>query len=140
LPVANPKPFDDKQGERPMRQLTKTIKILTVALSLTSLVALVGCDAAPEAGAPEEETRTSAVIKGGGLGVGSFTCDDSANTCTCVGDEACNDMFGSGLCGGNASCDTSNPSQPVCTCTQALRVVKPKLGALRINTALTLAR
>ncbi len=123
-----------------MNRIANSVKALTVALSLTSLVALAGCDGAPEGGAPDEETTTSAVIKGGGIVVGPFTCDDIANTCTCVGDDACNDMFGSGLCGGTATCDTSNPSQPVCTCTQALRVVKPKLGAVKISRALTLAR
>jgi len=69
--------------------------------------------------------------------VGSFTCDDAARTCTCVGDDACGDMFGSGLCGGKASCDTSNPSRPVCTCTQALRVRPGKFGSVTVGQATT---
>jgi hypothetical protein len=127
-----------------MSHIASKIRMLTVALSLGSLVGLIGCEGAPDpgapdAGAPGEETTTAALARGGGGAVGSFTCDDSAGTCTCVGDDECNEMFGSGLCGPVASCDTSNPLQPVCTCRQALRVVTGKAGAVNIGGATTLS-
>jgi len=107
--------------------LPNNIRNLVVALSFTSVVGLIGCGAAPDEGAPPEEI-TTALVKGGGGTVASFTCDDTANTCTCVGDDDCNDMFGSGLCGPNAICDNSNPTRPVCTCTQAAKTgVKGRL-------------
>jgi hypothetical protein len=109
-----------------MSLLPNTIRNFALALSFTSVVGLIGCGAVPDGGAPQEEI-TTALIKGGGGAAAGFTCDDTANTCTCVGDDDCNDMFGSGLCGPNASCDTSNPSRPVCTCTQAMTVVKGRV-------------
>jgi hypothetical protein len=122
-----------------MSRIANSLKSLTVALSLTALVGLVGCDAAPDAGAPAEQTDTAA-LNNGGLGTtGSGFCDPETHICTCVGDDECNDMFGSGVCKDQGSCDTSNPLQPVCTCTQALRVVKPKLGAVVIGKATTLS-
>ena len=120
-----------------MSRIANSIKALTFALSLTSLVGLVGCEGAPDTSAPAEETATSAVTKGGGIVVGPFTCDDIARTCTCVGDDECNEMFGSGLCGGEATCDTSNPLRPVCTCTQALRRPPRKFGTVQLGQATT---
>jgi len=122
-----------------MSHIANEIRLLTVALSLGSLVGVMGCEGAPDAGAPGEETTTAALTRGGGGVAGSFTCDDGAGTCTCVGDDECNEMFGSGLCGPVASCDTSNPLQPVCTCRQALRVVKGKVGSVSIGNATTLS-
>jgi hypothetical protein len=124
-----------------MNRIETTLKALIFALSLTALGGLIGCDAAPEAGAQEEET-SGALIKGGAGASSSFTCDDGANTCTCTGDEDCNDMFGSGLCGGQATCDTSNPLRPVCTCTQARIVTTVKFGAVKLGqtTKFSLAR
>jgi hypothetical protein len=126
-----------KQGDRPMSRIVNTMKTLPLALALASLVGLIGCGAGPDAGAPDEATTTAALARGGAGAAGSFTCDDGAGTCTCVGDEECNEMFGSGLCGGQASCDTSDPLRPVCTCKQAARVVKPKLGSVTIGKAAT---
>jgi hypothetical protein len=124
--------------ENPMSHIANTIKMLTVALSLSSLVGLVGCEGAPDGGVPQEETTTAALSRGSGA-AGSFTCDDGAGTCTCVGDDECNEMFGSGLCGPVASCDTSNPLRPVCTCKQAMRVVPPKVGSTIIGKAATVS-
>jgi hypothetical protein len=49
--------------------------------------------------------------------VGHFKCGWSDAThsaqCSCVGDRDCNDMFTSGVCGENASCDTGTNQ---CTC------------------------
>jgi hypothetical protein len=125
-----------------MSRIANRLETLALALSITALIGLMGCDAAPDGGAPDEQTTTSAVMKGGLGEAGTFTCDDGLGTCTCVGDDQCNDMFGSGLCGSDATCDTSNPSRPVCTCKQAMRVVRPKLGAVTIGktATLTLAR
>jgi hypothetical protein len=121
-----------------MRHFTKNIRNLAVALFLTSVVALIGCGAAPDDGAPQE-IRTALIAGGGGGVAASFTCDDTANTCTCIGDDDCNEMFGSGLCGPNASCDTSNPSRPVCTCTQAMTVVvKGRVPVVGIGKTTTL--
>jgi len=124
-----------------MRPIASTVRMLMLTLSLTSLAGLVGC-ADLEPGAPGTESATAALDNGTGGAAAGFTCDDGANTCTCVGDDDCNDMFGSGLCGSPATCDTSNPSRPVCTCTQAARVVRGRLGAVRLAGAatLTLAR
>jgi hypothetical protein len=127
------------QEENPMTHIANTIKMLTIALSLSSLVGLIGCEGAPDGGAPQEETTTAALTRGGGGVAGSFTCDDGAGTCTCVGDDDCNDMFGSGLCGPVASCDTSNPLRPVCTCKQAMRVAPGKVGAVTIGKTATVS-
>ena len=115
-----------------MSTFATSIRNAIVALSFTTAVGLIGCGTAPDPGQADEESRTGALNNGNGAAAG-FTCDDGANTCTCVGDDDCNDMFGSGLCGGQASCDTSNPSRPVCTCTQALHTTKGKLGVTKIN-------
>src|SRR5262245_54778202 len=116
-----------------MRHIANNIRMLTLAFSLTSLAGLVGCDAGVDPGAPEQERTTAALNNGTVGGSAGFTCDDGANTCTCTGDDDCNDMFGSGLCGPNATCDTSNPSRPVCTCTQAARTVRGRLGAVKLG-------
>jgi hypothetical protein len=121
-----------------MRHIANNVRMLTLALSLTSLAGLVGCGADLDPGSPEVESTTAALNNGSGAAA-AFTCDDGANTCTCVGDDDCNDMFGSGLCGSTATCDTSNPSRPVCTCTQAARVVKGRIGAVKLTQAATLA-
>jgi hypothetical protein len=124
-----------------MIQLAKNLKTVTLALFVTSMVGLMGCEGAPDAGSPEEPTATASaalINTGGGAGAG-FTCDDGANTCTCTGDDDCNDMFGSGLCGGQATCDTSNPLRPICTCTQAIHAQKPKLGATKLSGTTTRA-
>ena len=122
-----------------MRHIASNVRMFTLALSLTSLAGLVGCGADGDPSSPEVETTTAALNNGSGGAAAGFTCDDSANTCTCVGDDDCNDMFGSGLCGPQATCDTSNPSRPVCTCTQAARVVKGTIGAVRLGGATTLS-
>jgi len=122
-----------------MRHIANNVRMLTLALSLTSLTSLVGCGANLDPGSPEVESTPAALNNGGGSASAGFTCDDSANTCTCVGDDDCNDMFGSGLCGPQANCDTSNPSRPVCTCTQAARVVKGTIGAVRLGGTATLS-
>ena len=124
-----------------MIDLAKNLKTVTVALFVTSMVALMGCEGAPDAGSPEEQTSTasSALINTGGGTAAGFSCDDSANTCTCTGDDDCNDMFGSGLCGGRATCDTSNPLRPVCTCTQAIAAPKTKLGVTKLSGTTTRA-
>jgi hypothetical protein len=63
------------------------------------------------------------LVRGGGSGGGlGYSC--SGLVCTCTGDEDCNDMFGDGVCGDVASCDTTNPQQPICTCF-ILRVTHP---------------
>jgi hypothetical protein len=123
-----------------MNRIETTLKALIFALSLTALGGLIGCEGAPEAGGQEEATA-GALLKGGGGASAGFTCDDGANTCTCTGDEDCNDMFGSGLCGGQASCDTSNPLRPICTCTQA-RTVTPtvKVGTVKVGQVTVLSR
>jgi hypothetical protein len=120
-----------------MSHFASKIKMLTLALSLGSLVGLMGCEGAPDGGTPQEETTTAALSRGSGA-ASTFTCDDTAHTCTCVGDDECNEMFGSGLCGPDASCDTSNPTQPVCTCKQAM-LVKPKVPPVVIGKATTVS-
>lgn len=51
------------------------------------------------------------------IGPVNFQCGWNAHTlkseCKCSGDRDCNNMFSSGFCGANASCDTG---QGTCTC------------------------
>ena len=72
----------------------------------------------------------------GGSGKSPYTCN--AKECTCVGDDNCNKMFGSGACTGgmlSTNCDTSGKN-PVCTCVNAARSSQTKVPKAPLNNSL----
>jgi hypothetical protein len=123
-----------------MSPIANIIKTLIFGLSLTALVSLAGCDVAPDANLPTGTETVTAALNNDGGGGAWLWCNANGE-CTCEGDVDCNEMFKSGVCGGDSWCDTSNPSEPVCHCTQALRVGRPRVAATIGRTAtLRLAR
>ena len=87
--------------------------LVPFALSLFALTSLFGCqapndptdeDAAEDVAAgdePESEANLYRVNIKGGSG-SSYSC--GGGVCTCYGDDDCNDMFSSGVCGGAGLC------------------------------------
>ena len=77
--------------------------------------------------------RVGAEPPKGGSGSSPYTCN--SKECTCVGDDNCNKMFGSGACTGgmlSTNCDTSGKN-PVCTCVNAARTTQPKTPKAVLN-------
>jgi hypothetical protein len=95
----------------------------------------------PALDASQEDSEIGSVaqplVRGGGGGGLGYSC--SGLVCTCTGDEDCNDMFGDGVCGDVASCDTTNPQQPICRCS-ILRVSHPSTALAVKAGTLTPAR
>jgi hypothetical protein len=87
--------------------------------------ALAGAGEASNAVAPDIGMLAQPLRGGSGGGGLGYTC--SGLECSCTGDIDCNDMFGSGVCGDIASCDTSDPLNPTCKCL-ILRVKQPVRG------------
>jgi hypothetical protein len=62
-----------------------------------------------------------------------YNCDSSY--CTCTGDDDCNDMFSSDVCGPTAICQINSANIPKCRCKTALslwgKTKKPYLITVR---------
>ena len=79
--------------------------ILSVVIVFSLGLSAVRVDAEPKGGSP----------------AAPYTCN--AKECTCVGDNNCGKMFGSGVCTGgmlSTNCETGG-KEPVCTCVNAAR-------------------
>jgi hypothetical protein len=92
----------------------------------TGVVAFVSATAAcsvatSSTSEPTGQAAEAQAIGGGGVGSGAW-CDGSG-LCTCTGDEDCNNMFSSGVCGEKAICQIDSADVPRCRCVVA--AVKP---------------
>jgi hypothetical protein len=76
-------------------------------------VALAGCTSATE---EQEVETTEAALSNTGS---DKPYDCAGGFCTCTGDEDCNIMFSSGVCGESAICQISPTGVPKCRCSVA---------------------
>ena len=95
------------------------------ALAIFGSLAACTAETAPGEGA--EHAGEALASGGGGGGAGeSWACTGPANTCICTGDDDCNDMFSSGVCGDKAICQINSQDIPKCVCTMGdILVTKP---------------
>ena len=94
--------------------------LFLLALGALAALGATACGGAeePHAADPVGAVSEPLMIGGGGLSGGSlgYTCDSS--TCTCTGDEDCNDMFNGGVCGSTATCQIDSYGVTRCSCTK----------------------
>ena len=97
------------------------LALVAGAIVLSAASAACAAGGSPPSAESTGNTSEALPVGGGGGGVGYTCAPDDLGTvlCTCTGDDDCNAMYSSGVCGDNGICQINSSDIPRCRCTAA---------------------